>query len=249
MKNNCIEKIAETDPIEGLRINLLGNPLKSITIEKPELCNYLKFTTDKTDLKVDFAQDNYSRKMTWFKSLWAKAKLAREYFLPTTTVLLCCAGAGIIWKLATNFPKNPFEPKVNMDRFVVVVNKNLFMTTSVDEGQYWLRLAKTIDPEATLTTLKEVAHLLPVPPVKEIIQQTLFQKWFLAPAKTGLKCMEFFGGLAMAYHFLFEESIMDFPYAIGFQAQRNPYRVRIKANDTVIGDFPSNYTYNLFGKF
>lgn len=62
LENNLIEKISATKKVRGLRVELNRNPLKSITIEKPELYDELMFyMPNDSAVKLDFNQNNYNK--------------------------------------------------------------------------------------------------------------------------------------------------------------------------------------------
>ena len=149
LRNNQIEHINETEALRGLQINLCGNPLKSITIAKPEQCNYIAFRTDKPDLKIDFPQDSYSRRLAWFKSLAAKSKAILRYVLPSRIRLGCYAGLGTLYELLENqeLDRLRLDLKINPKQLAFVIGRTIFPLReerSKEETEFLYEMAREV---------------------------------------------------------------------------------------------------------
>lgn len=258
LKNNRIEKIAETEKIRRLEVNLKGNPLKSITIKNPERSNYVTFKTDKPDVKINFVQDKWAKSLTWLKSLNAKSKIACEYFLPPRETFFVPILAGVAWGYMSLCHEDVLRSMLaeNPNQEVAVLDDVIFSAVSTDLPiDITYNIAYLLFKICQYRGINDlVVHHVPL--------KDAFEK-FQIPHQSGYlhklsSCGWYAGKAALLYATIGAGigAIVTLPglFTGRFSnlsqryARRNPYRIRVQSGDAIIQDFPSNYTYNLFGK-
>lgn len=194
LQNNRIENIVETEPISNLKINLYGNPLKSIVFENPERCDSLKLSsTGKAE--VIFKQTNASKIKCWVKALGVQGGIfslvfLREVFDGEESFLSFCGG--ILYSLHVS------------DSFISFLGN-------------------------TTIVLKSREYAIPV----------ALLGLSMGPKYATIACM-----LLNIY-----KTLPKFHQEMERIAYHYPYRIQIESQFGVCSGFPSNYTYNLFGKF
>lgn len=254
LKNNLIKQVSELQPIRKLEVDLTCNPLESITIKNPERCNYLQFKTDKADVKVDFAQNKFSKMHTWLKSFWAKSKNITSCYFPTTQIAIICAGLCVGGSLIGGWlakQNDAWKADDALDGIVLANGQKVLLSgenlVNNFKEQALSELVNKYGGQACVTTLRKVTPSKSEVPIEFFTQSSV---------KLGLKvygALQFLGsGLIISVDTLIsrcaEHTTMP-DYYLKENMRKNPYRIQVNmGKEQLIKEFPSNYTYKLFGK-
>ncbi|GMU19282.1 MAG: hypothetical protein AMXMBFR12_04740 [Candidatus Babeliales bacterium] len=249
LKNNLIEKISETEKIRNLKINLNGNPLKSITIERPERCNYLSFKTDNPEVKVDLVQNRFSKTHTWLKSVLAKSKLFQDTYIGRFGSLGLFVGSGFIGGCVGIIEasiKNVQELERVQEgiKQIAVVSSQSRIPIEECTGKTLQELIEAYGNAAYVGTLVSPAE-------RDLVKDRVNEEGVEYLLK-GMKIGCYAYGAYLVANFLFDtlwNENLNYNSNWRVKVAQNSARIRIKTGDRVVEDFPSNYTYNLLGKF
>jgi hypothetical protein len=262
VKNNRIEKIYEKSPLRAIVVNLEGNPLNSITIENPERSNYLTFKTDNPGVKVDFVQSKWAKGLTWFKSLNAKTKATLEYLLPPRDTLIVPILAGALWGYMNHCHENELRDLLKKipHQDVAVLDGTIFnLNEEATDITKWYFIAAFLYKLCKFRGIQALVDHSKVMPLDVAFAKCQIPSQFgymhtllsygtcvtkaalvYAAVEAGLGGISSLTGLCNV-------SLTDYLQRI--KVRGNPYRIKIQNGDASIKEFPSNYTYNLFGKF
>lgn len=255
LKNNRIEKIIEKEPIrkKGIKINLKRNPLKSITMEHPEQYDKVLLTIDNPEVKIHFVQNKRDKVLTWFESLAAKSKTVFKYLVPSKLTLVGYASVGALSKCIKNVTEDNFRALLthNPNQQVLVIGDGIRILSDDEVGEVSLlfsMLGEKLQERIGFMSLKEAVEKFQISMPES---KSTFIRWIFEPGKAALKALLICASVEAGAHLLGSISGM-YGYRISDKLAHkvywNPYRIRIKAGNSN-HDFPSNYTYNLFGKF
>ena len=250
LKNNQIESIVQTEAIRLLEVDLTANPLKSITIKRPERCNYLKFKTDKPGVKVEFVQNTYSKTLTWLKSLAAKSKLWQNTYLvpmgdiPAFGLFMAVAttiiGAGV---LVIKAELNEWRIERGLKQ-LVLANDSQRIPLEEFKGQTLSSLVEKYGQNTHISTLIQKTDSLPFTGKEKLHE-------LLASGISGFKITSFLIASYWMGNFLHNtlwKEKSDYSLDLQTRAKMSPYRIRVEAGNNIVKGFPSNYNYKLFDK-
>ena len=259
LKNNKIRTLIIQGKIENLEINLRNNPVQTVSVVAPERMSAIKIYMDDAPSSVEFVQTDFAKVITWIKSLTVKSKVAMKYILPSKTMFAVYAGIGASLGLFAIFHKWLF---MDMDRDYYPTGLSPF-SIQYHAGALKddiLKLRRILTPD-DFELLKKLNVL-----VKKVLTEnekirraavehpkTGFEEWVLPVGSWTFKTLFLTTVLQsslsiasswMGWPIIHNQSLTD---KLKKKAYTHEYKVRIQTNQKRY-DFPTSYSYQLFGK-